>query len=686
MNPEIANQTNPEDGQPSGYEDIASEVPFAGEQNAQNGEKSPEERQVEDLGVLFSFCDEKDILDILKSDSYGVLLENNISLVDLFNANALFDEQYYGEGFTKDEWRYAPEIAAEFGIDDSETKLESKRNDRKFRLGQVANLSARFEADGEYDKAAKIMDAGYEEDVIRAKDAKNTISIIAEQYFSESSSPEDAEALRNIISLRANGGELSQEQKDFLRQESNPVTERLLYNGHVVNEERANDILVGLEAGLNEFNSDMENSEDERYAEIYRGTLVSRMIFAKESIDDFLEAGRPELVAEAQKRLAEMVDDHFETIVNTDFTRMNDDFKETRLSAVESLVFEYSNPFELIKRAERYNLCAKDDSEETFKIENPDKILQTIVDRWDTYRSGGSDSRTMYISHHVSEMKSLGISDEAILENCQPLNANEFIDSEYGKFDGVALLEAGVDRQKLLSKIFCSGAYDPGPFEDYGAFNISPVDVLAQKSFNITEIAQTFTPNDISKNLAEFIKRGADAKELMKYMMSYREKFEGNIIRDAKGDIEGYHAMWFDGPQDVMVWDKNHPDGRMVVKEGMAGSGEDYVAVNLDILASNGVTEEEIINEMSGSSANPDSFFIYKLLECDAFDRQKTITACFEKYKEHLNAMHEAGYYDEEYVKAAADPNRYYSLIIKNMADARKKERQAKYYERLITA
>lgn len=72
--------------------------------------KSINERQVEDLEVLLTFCDTDDTLNILKSDDYGKLLESDISIVDLFNANALFSRDYYGDGYpnhdTEDAFEY----------------------------------------------------------------------------------------------------------------------------------------------------------------------------------------------------------------------------------------------------------------------------------------------------------------------------------------------------------------------------------------------------------------------------------------------------------------------------------------------------------------------------------------------------------------------------------------------------
>ena len=243
------------------------------------------------------------------------------------------------------------------------------------------------------------------------------------------------------------------------------------------------------------------------------------------------------------------------------------------------------------------------------------------------------------------------------------------------------MVEAGIDKKKIINKVFSSWHRDIGPFDTqiYHYGNENRVKTLERNGFDITDIAKTFAPDHISKGLKEFIEKGADAKELLKHMASYREEFEGNFT----GKDGYYHRMWFNGIQNMMVWDENHPEGRMVEKEGMYGDGADYIAMNLDVFAENGVTEEEIINELGGGKMAPSGMFIPKMLECGKFDAQKVMNLGYKKYAEHLNKMVELGAYSKEFADMESEPSNYYSTIVKYMSGPGKENRD-EYYQQLV--
>jgi hypothetical protein len=107
--------------------------------------------------------------------------------------------------------------------------------------------------------------------------------------------------------------------------------------------------------------------------------------------------------------------------------------------------------------------------------------------------------------------------------------------------------------------------------------------------------------------------------------------------------------------------------------------------VNLDILADNGVTEEDIFNQISGGEAMPSGMFVPKMIECRKFNTQKILNLGYAKYTEYLKRMEEAGYFDEEYVEMASNPSYYYSKIVEQMSGFSKENRD-NYYRDLVIA
>ena len=629
--------------------------------------KSPEQRQVEDLEVLFSFCDEKDVLGILKSNSYGTLLKNDISLVDLFNANALFDEQYYGTGYTMDEWR------DDSVRHNSMARVEHKQSERDYRKGKMIDDIAEIWSRGEYDRydeylSMRLRGMNPDDDVIRAKEAKETIDGIAGLYFGNDGPDERADEIKNIIRIRANGGELSEDQKAFLRDEQNFIADRLLYDGHVVNEKRADSI-------MNTLLDAEENTE--RYDREY---LVGTMTYAKAAIDDYLRAGKFDLIYDAQRQLGSMVDKHFDVLVSTDIET------DEAYEAIDGLVFGYSNPFKIAKRAKEFGLCEEERNvHNEYAIDDPDRIVDYIANDSLLREYGGNGA--IFVPEQAELLKELGVSDDAILRNCEgdfsPVDFIKF-DGHLHAEDGRELVEAGVDRKKIIRRVFCSllGLENKSPFEKYndGAFkNESFVDVLESNGFDMTDIAKTFSPNAISANIGEFIERGADAKELMKYMASYHEEFERNLVHNAEGDISESRRMWFDGIQRVVVWDENHPGGRIVLKTGMRGDGMDYVAANIDVFAENGVSSDEIIGMASGKETSPYGMLIPKMLESGKFKAREVLAAGHRKYVDFLKGMQEAGYFTKEYVETSSKLSDYYSTVIEQMSGFAKEQRDKSF-------
>ena len=651
------------------------------EQNVET-EKSPEERQVEDLEVLFSFCDEKDILDILKSDSYGALLENNVSLVDLFNANALFDEQYFdSDGYT-----------TEYDIRNrNDNKLEGFTENRRYNIERKWRSVDYKKVNGDWEESEKVRNdesGPLAADKIRAGQAKDTINEIAYNYLGQKDFDDAWKYLVSTIKTKAAGEELTEEQKEFLSKEHSLVTDRLLYGGKVVNKERADSILKSLSNCESEYQDNI-SSEHEYTRECADDNLVDRFIYAEASINDYLEAGKSELVADSISKLKELVDKHFDKVANYQIYRSSNDYDDRR----KELILNYSDPFKLVERMKEHEQLTgyftQDDEAEggghfyEKPTIDPDLIVETVAQNIKNHYMNPK----MEISYDAKDLVGLGATDEVILKNCGDLSSGDFIGLDR-HFDGVGsrLIEAGLSKNNIIKEVFNSG-YWGGPFEKkgYPYNNESDVEVLERNGFDITDIAETFDAEAVGKNLTEFVERGADAKELMKYMMSYHEEFEGNIAVDKNGKETGiYYRMWFPGLQNMMVWDKNHPEGKMVKKNGMHYHGIDYVAANFDILADNGVKAKDIIDAMPGIDAGENRMFIPRMLECGKFNSQEVLSLAHKKYVDFISRELENGYYNKDYVERYSNERYYYSKIIEQLTNEGLKEIRDNHYNNVL--
>ncbi len=633
-------------------------------------EKSPEERQVEDLEVLFSFCDGKEALDILKSDAYGTLLKNKVSLVDLFNADALFSEQYYDDGYTKeyDERTYGDKL---------ENFIQSHQKNVERNMDFIGYL----ERKGDFEYADKVRSggAGYLiEDLARAREARRTIEEVA--GFIENG---DWGKMADVVKVRAEGGELSDEQKEYLANEWGTVPERLLYGGKVVNEERAGNILRTLNGCEDEFSEDL-NSENESTRNQAEANLVTRFVYAEGAIRDFEQAGRLDLIADARKKLEELVDTHFDEIARFRVGSQSDDYD---FGAKERLILNYSDPYKLAGRLMSWGIRDGEGNEHggtledsaAIHIENPDAIVDAM-----TREFNNGDITTIYISKWAKQLKALGVSDEAILAKCSDLRPHNFVSvTSAPDGSGARLVEAGIDRKKIIKEVFSTYWREDNPFDNGDPLyrGESEVEVLERNGFDITDIAKTYAPNTISKHLNEFLTRGADAKALTEYMLSYHETFDGNIARDKNGNATGavYH-MGFEGIQKMVVRDNEHPDGRILLKEGAPGRGIDYVAANLNTLADHGVTGEFIMNKMDASAAEPQGHLMAKMLECSKFDTKQVLAIGLNRYREYLKEMDK--WWSKAYIEHASDARNYYAELVDSMSAAGREQRD-KYFKAL---
>ena len=634
------------------------------------------EQQREDLSVLFSFCDEKDIMDILNSDEYGKLLENQISLMDLFNANALFNEQYYEDGFTKD-------YNKRYYTYDGQTKLDNFKDDRKRhiedkyeKIGEYQSLASELSFEGVSESGIQhILNVveeykndergGTYEDKIRANDAKNVISDIANEYLNRDSDSNALNNLKEIIKVRADyehPQELSDEQKDFLKSQGNIISDRLLYDGMVINEERAQTIFDNLKLRVEAFESIEENSGKEEIRD-----FCKKIGYSVSTIEDYKRAGRPDLVSDSIELLEDTVDKHFgELFSNKNYLYIGDYYG----NFAYKLFLDYSNPWNMIENAKKYDLVSR--YNEHGEVEHRGLFvssdLELVFERIAATKYNNTD---IYLSYKAKDLKEFGVDDDTILKYCDNLHPVDFVNAETIDGTGTRFLEAGINRQKVLDKIFSSNGWGHDPFkkQGYPFEGESYFDVLERNGFSATEIAQTFSPDEISENLAEFLDRGADAKELIKYMFSYHEEFEGNRMLNKDGETVGYYRMWFEGNQDMIVWDKNHPNGRSVVKIGMPYRGVDYVAANLDLLAENGITEDDIFNSMPDNYANPNDSIIQEMVKCKKFDTNKVLRNGYEKEENYLKARLESGDISEDYVKIALDQIRYVSDVFRKIND-----------------
>ena len=671
-NQEGTTSTNPEDQgtvnneQATEWSKIAKEVPFAGTQRRtektfaelndehHQGERDGKEiydeeqrlaPQTDDAEILAQYCDINQVQEIINSDNYGVLLENDVSITQLFDRDILFNEQYYEDGYTADyDWRY-----------------------------DYADRMPRGVVGGAPDSNSK-----------RTEETLRAIDIVANTYLGENVPSSEKDEFKQI--LKESPDSLNDEQKAFLRRDFNEVSDRLLYGPQVTSKERAEDIKNGLIKYTKEYDDwrsehqDGHVDEDEPWtAEEQRDRFVSRLSYAALSIEDYNARGKSDLVDDARWELHEAASDNVWDILTAQQYAGDYDDEEARRLIIQ----KYIRPKDLAKTAN------KDYEHQTVFRDKLEDLGMTIDDIVQGAKNAEfADTTLNSMSYLVKDYKELGASDEAVLgligdDNIRGhLYAGEFMSADR-PYEGIGtrFLEAGVDRKAVLSKVYNSqhnrDAFrsQEGPYFD----NKNWFDIMSEQGFNATEIAETFAPDDIVRRLPEFLEHGADAKELTKYMLSYRERYEDDLRINENGERE-YISVPKSGTYNVRIYDKNHQGGHTIKKEMLAGeNGIGYVGISLDILADNGVTEEDIINNMPKSESEPKSFFFGKMLECKKFDPAKILELGYQRYIEYLEKMQEKGYFDEEFVKMVSDKGKYYVDAMEQQSEFFKKQRSNFY-------
>ena len=606
-----------------------------------------EAQEIEDWSFVYSVCTEEQANEIMYSDEYGEINKNGLRMEDLMDSDAMFGVQYYGDGY--------PTYDSEFG-----GIATSRRED--------AELTRRF--DGNI-----YLEVGRGQQIIEAVD------IVANHYCKDKTA-EQIDMFKGIVEKRAYQNrqidalerrqtlsreekeqlrQLTEEETEFLKQDLNPVSERLLYGPKSTTRERADDISSAITDRAERFSKaleecSMETDEKRKHSreKDVRSDYATGLYYSVHSIEDYVEAGKIDLIADARKKLSDEVDKHFEDIVKfvDETPGPLDRPSESALLDVGDLILEYSDPYKLIDRAIEYDLVEKD------IIEDPDEIVAAIRRR-DDY--SGKFTEQIYFSEHTNELKELGVSDEAIVGDFV-YDIGDFLEKEdtiitNEDMAGTQFLKAGVDKKTLLRQVYCENLM---PFKEADFNHKTCVDIFERNGITATEAAQTFSPDCISgENLQKFIERGADAKELMKYMMSYSETFEEGRHVDKNGEEEN-DFIYRSGIQKIRVRDKNRPKGIIVEKEMMPyADGKLYVAANIDTFAKAGVTAKEIFESME--SVSPHSPMIQAMIE----SRQFNIGTVLEEAYKRNSAVND--YSQSE----------YYAKVIESL-ESNSKEREGK--------
>lgn len=554
---------------------------------------------IEDASVIFGLCDFDTAKAVIESENYQTLLDNEVLLGDLFDAGMLFDKQYYDDGYELNDGGLG-----------------------RFR-GYSENIN-RYEL-GEYNGR------------IVSGQIQSAVDIIAEDYCSDD---DKMQSLREIIAAKKGGdAELTEEQKDFLRAQNDLVAERILTDGKDFSEERVANIMNGIDIYLDDYVGYKEHGLDSREK------IMQAVAFAKHSLDDFYAAGKGEMVDGVRQRIEGLCEEHFEEIFDvTPGTDMN------VITELPGLLLNYTGSFKLVDRLiELRENDTEDDMDEEWGawyywdgLADGDKVLAKVHERDELYGDA-------FVRENVGKFKQLGASDEALINifsHGERLSSYEF----YGRpglhgekysvtSGGNALLEGGVERNVVLQHIFnWSPSEDWGPL--HGVFDEIPMGMLEDAGFTPTEAAETFTPDKLVGDLDGVLARGADAKDVMKYMMSYHEHFAQDIHFDEDGTMHD-DKMWHDGRQDMMVFDKNHEEYRLIKKEGMQKTGKECVMEGMEIFAHYGVQARDIIAQCGYNEVGPQSKFLKKMLQCKKFDTKEVMVAAYKRYNEREKALAE---------------------------------------------
>lgn len=444
------------------------------------------------------------------------------------------------------------------------------------------------------------------------------------------------------------------------------------------------------------------------------GVFVTELASAGVAIAEFKRAGKGELVWDAGHKLREVVDANFEKIVNVNLAEMHDFPQAEKRDVIDTLVYEYSDPWKLPRRAIEHDLCGKG-REGLYRIDDPDWLLEGMIN------AGFNDIKD--ISFLAKDLKKLGVSDYMIVDVVKDgeLSAEDFLDAndwDYGS--GARLAEAGVDKRYIIEKVFNSGRYvkwhnenldragvanepvinDNKPFgKDLPPFKEeSRVEVLEKSGFDITDIAQTFSPDAVAANLDEFLARGADAKELMEYMMSYKERMENEeeihrLQRQAIHSGERISPELEDKIAELgrfmVVKDKKHDSFQMIVdKDGMeplmAGDGMRCVVARMETFAKNGVTAKDIIeaaDELTDLSPYTVAYddLLPTMLECYESDYKNILKTVYEKCIETIelfmdHGFSDPGFFDSVFLEDFKKD--FYPTVIAEMSESKRRERR----------
>ena len=597
-----------------------------------------EAQEIEDWSFIYSFCTKEQANEIMYSDEYGKIHECGLTMEELMEADALFGDDYDLGGTHK--------FRGFYSVQERREEIEEER-----RLLTRESEDFGFIATDEDKQRSALF---FLDEKNRGQQIAESIGIIADKYCNAEKTETEVDLFKSIVRTKCAGEQLSKNEKEFLQQDLNPVSERLLYGPKNTSKERAKAIYMGILEHRENFE---KSNPDSKARKDYNETLWC----AHSAMKDYAKAGKMDLVADARAALEDVIESHFEDIVNLSD---RDGFRGT----TGDLFLSYSSPYELIERSVKYNLIEKG------FIEDPDEIANTIRKR----SPFNETEKQRYLSRHAQELIELGVSDETIVGDFvyDPIDFRDPDDDYDGT--GARFLEAGVDKNTLLKQVYSTSNFyvdNCKPFQEHNEYPFNGetyVDIFERNGITATEAAQTFSPDYISgENLQKFIERGADAKELMKYMMSYRETFEEGRHVDKNGEEEN-DFIYRPGIQKIRVRDKNRPKGIIVEKEMMPyANGEFYVAANIDAFSKAGVTAKEIFESMG--FAFPQSTMIQAMIESPQFYTGEVLE---EAYKHHKKFFENSDFAKKHgMVNNYSNQSEYYAAVVESF-ESKLKERE----------
>ena len=290
-------------------------------------------------------------------------------------------------------------------------------------------------------------------------------------------------------------------------------------------------------------------------------------------------------------------------LATTDFTQEKENHK------LRDFVFNNTNPYILVDIAQKYPTFTNE------VIGGPDQLVDYLHQGLE--KSDKREHDISFFANNAETLKEAGASDESILKYIDRLSSADFADGITSGF-GKKLISAGLSTDAIADKLFC--------MDDKNLD--SQIEALQDAGFNMNQIAKSYLPDDIGKNIRTFVDYGADPKELAAYLAGMRMEKTDN-----PSDKDSYLK------QTYLIYDKDHKNPRSISipkwrLDYNTLPGYACLAPNIRDFADEGVELDDFIDQLPKDQLNPSSMMVGLLEYSGRFDMDEVMNRIQQKANE----------------------------------------------------